>query len=1207
MADVQELDLLGTALDGSNLIEASAGTGKTYAITGLFLRLVLELNLPVHEILVVTFTEAATSELKDRIRNRIREALDVFSGRETEDAFLRGLCERCPETDLARRKLSCALVDFDQAAIFTIHGFCLRTLQEHAFASGILFDAELVTDQERLVREAVQDFWREQFYEATPLFTHYARSSGFSLEGLRSLVGKNLFSPRLEVIPDPAPDTGDQVEHEDRFLSLFGEVSSAWPREREAVETLLLESPALKKNMYSAGGVRKWVEEMDRILGGECVSCRLGVPLEKLARSGIEQALKKGHAPPAHPFFDLCQDLLEAALRLQDAYSRRILGLRVAFVDHLRRHLERRKLARSVLFFDDLLVKLEEALSGPGGETLAAALRERYGAALIDEFQDTDSIQYSIFRRIFGGHGAPLFLIGDPKQAIYGFRGADIFSYMEAARETPRRWTLAENWRSEPGLISAVNAIFARADNPFIFEEISFHPARPAQAKRHERLQVDGHGPPSLQLWFLRAADGAGGKLVSREKARPRILHAVAAEISKLLDLGRQGRATIGDRPLREGDMAVLVRENREAREVQKALSALSVHAVLYSTESLFDTREAAEVQRLLSAVARPASERLIRSALATDLLGMSGEEMARLMEDEAGWEGWLLDFSAYHEAWSKFGFLRMFRQLLSGKEVLPRLMTLDDGERRCTNVLHLAEALHRAAAEQGLCMSALAKWLASRRDERAERADEHQLRLESDENAVKIVTIHKSKGLEYPIVFCPFPWRDSHPEKDLALFHDESRGLRLTLDLGSPQLEAHRTVAGREQLAENLRLLYVAVTRARNRCVLLWGPFNKAGTAAPAYLLHRGMWEGWDGSLASLDARFKELGEEALWADLEEIQAGSGGTVELLEMPAGEGIPRPAADGAAQDLECRRFTGTIDGTWGISSFSSLILNQPHRAELADHDDSALGAIPEAADSEEPMARERPLDIFSFPRGTASGILLHHIFEELDFTSADDRLTREVVLKAFGAQGMDPVWADAVCEMIRNVLGTSLPSTFGAFTLSQAPMARRLTELEFYLPLRRLGGAQLTELFTHQLGGNGAGGAGSSHGRFRLESVEGFLKGFIDLVLEINGRFYIVDWKSNFLGPTLEHYGQESLGKAIRDSLYDLQYTLYCVALHRYLGARMAGYRYDEHFGEVFYLFLRGMDRRRGPEYGVFRDRPSRESIEALAEGLTGR
>lgn len=1205
---MEELDLLGVALRGVNLIEASAGTGKTYAITGLVLRLLLETDVLIQHILVVTFTEAATSELKDRIRTRIREAAEGFSGGAITDPFLKGLLERHREPasrESALRKLQCALSDFDQAAIFTIHGFCFRTLQDHAFASGMLFDAELVTEQDRLVREVVQDFWRRHFYAASPLFYGRARAKGLSPDDLHKLVGRNLFNPHLKVIPEQP--LRDCRELEERFLELFEKVGRSWVSNRDAVQAVLLESPALNRQRYRLAAVPGWIREMDLLFQGECLSCSLCKNFEKFTRSHLEGALKKNQAAPAHPFFEDAEALWRAAVELEQAFDTRILGLKAAFVQELRTELERRKAGRNVLFFDDLLVRLERALSEAGGEDLAEAVRGRFKAALIDEFQDTDSIQYAIFRMIFAEGGVPLFLIGDPKQAIYGFRGADIFSYMEASRSTSRRFTLSENWRSEPRLIAGVNAVFQRDEPPpFVYETIGFKPARPAESKNHERFRVDGVETAPLRIRCLDASRLSDGKPIPKGKARPLIVRAVAAEIADLVARGREGKALVGDRPVREGDIAVLVRSNAEAREVWRALSAFSVHGVLYSTANLFDTHEAMEMERVLAAVANPGRDPFIRAALATDLLGWSGEELARLLEDEEGWEDRLLVFANYNEIGSKYGFLRMFRRLLAENEVLSRLMTLPDGERRCTNLLHLSEVLHRTATENGFNLSALHKWLASQRDERAPRLDEHQLRLESDENAVRIVTIHRSKGLEYPIVFCPFVWQPSMTGKVPVLFHDPGDGMRLTLDLGSPQAEENKGLASRELLAENLRLFYVALTRARSLCTFFWGLFNEAGTSAPAYLLHPLVAGGWDGSVRSLEERYRQLDAAAVRTDLEALRDKAPGSIELHEPREGASGVQPPAAAQAVELHSRAFTAALDGVWAVSSFSSLVFNQPHRAELADRDETAVeGALMEAEGGER-TGSEQPLDMFSFPRGTASGILLHKVFEEVDFGADDPRALRDTVVENLGEHGFDPVWTDVVCRMVRNVLDIELPSQFGAFRLREVPGSRRLAELQFMFPLRRWGGQELTELFVRHLEAPGGAGELSNRERFRFEAVEGFMKGFIDLVFEVGGRYYIVDWKSNFLGTRKEDYGRDALRKAVRESLYDLQYMLYTVALHRFLESRLPGYRYDLHFGEVFYLFLRGIDPACGPDYGVYRARPSGESIRTLSEALAG-
>ena len=1204
MPPILDFDLLNSPLKGANLIEASAGTGKTYTITGLFLRLVLEMDIPLSEILVVTYTEAATSELKERIRKSLREAIDVFSGRETGDPFLLRLFDKHKESPNTLRKLEFAINDFDRASIFTIHGFCLRALLDHAFASGIQFDAEPVTDEQLYRTEIIHDFWRRYFYTETQIFYEYA-CRRLNIESLHELAKKNAGNPRIKVVPRQT--INDCREDEANYLGLFEKVRDEWERSRGSVEALITSNPKLDGRKYVKRYVPGWLKCMDEFLAGECLSCNHFKQFDKFCSSGLKGAVKGGQEPPRHEFFALCEQLKEARDLLIAVYDRKILGLKAEFIRYLQQEMEARKLRKNVLFFDDLLTKLDAALQGPNGENLSEILKGKFKAALIDEFQDTDAVQYSIFNQVFGAPPSILFLIGDPKQAIYGFRGADIFTYIEASSNASSRFTLSENWRSEPGLISAINALFKNSEKPFVFDEIAFLPAKPALAKNHERLSVEGD-PGPLQIWYMNSSELSGKDPISKKKARKLIAGAVASEISRLIAAAR-----IGDRPVSKGDIAVLVRKNEEGQLVQEALSRLGIHSVLFNVGNLFDSREAKEVQAILSAIANPSEEGLIRAALATDIMGVGGEEMDRLRSDDEGWDEQIVKFGKYHDIWGKHGFFRMFRLLLSREKVLPRLMPLLDGERRCTNILHLSEVLHKVGIEGNISPFGMVKWLSIQRDSGTPRQEEHQLRLESDENAVKIVTIHKSKGLEYPIVFCPFAWGESTlretGEQQPFTFHDPASADReLTLDLGSPDLEIHKGWAEREQLAENLRLLYVALTRARHRCYLVWGRINEAATSAPAYLLHHRTVTGFGNNIDPLKTLFEQKDDASLWSDLEALRAGSD-AIGVHDMPTGGATVELPAEPEGPELSECKFSGKIDGGWRTSSFSALTAGKPHhKAELPDRDEAITSDIAGEQGHEELPGGDRTPDMAAFPKGAASGILLHEIFQLLDFSSTDEAGIRRLVSTRLAEHGFDQLWEGPVREMVRGVLASRLDSAYGSFTLAEVSAGKRLNELEFYFPLRRTEGSKFREVLTRWVRGKMNGmDVPVDPGRIWFETIEGFMRGFIDLVFEVNNRYYILDWKSGFLGPTVEHYNREALETAIRENLYHLQYYLYTVALHQYLKVRIPRYSYETHFGEVYYMFLRGIDPSAGPQFGIYRDRPSWSSIEALLLSLIPR
>ncbi len=1221
----ETFDLTETPLEGINLIEASAGTGKTYAISGLFLRLLLEKNLTIDQILVVTFTEAATEELKDRIRNKLRETVAAFSGGRTEEKFIQSLIrkykrEKPPEHLIT--SLQNAIRDFDEAAIFTIHSFCKRMLHEHAFESGTLFDTELVGDQERLKREIVEDFWRTHFYDESRIFVNYLLDRKISPESLLFFLRHKLSQPDMHIVPRPVfhqgEETSDASYQEREYRVSFDAAKTCWLSEKDVVEHILMTDEGLNRNQYRRTSIPAWVREMDDYLhSGED---RLPIPdkrrrgqvfekFEKFTRTGLRDGVKKKFAPPAHRFFDRCEDLKEKKERLTVRFDKRLLDLKIELFRYVKAELQKRKETQNILSFDDLLLNLQVALRKEG-ESLAEKIRTRFRAALIDEFQDTDPVQYDIFKRIFGSrlltpdsdppNEAPiLFLIGDPKQAIYGFRGADIFAYMDAAEHSESRYTLGENWRSEPSLIQGVNTIFENAPLAFLYEEIPFFPVRPAKDKKHiAYLKINRKSDPPLQFWFLKDKEG-GKKTMGKEQARKLIYQAVAGEISRLLD--KRNKVSLGGNPLKPGDIAVLVRQKRDAAPVQKRLSELGIPAVLHTEANLFDSHEAVEMERVLSAILHSGNERLLMAALATDMMGVSGERLNALAEDEREWEEWLVKFRNYHHIWHSSGFIQMFRQLASQEKILPRLMAFPNGERRNTNLLHLSEILHQVSLERKGGMAWLVKWLSDQRDQTAERLKEYQLRLESDENAVKLVTIHKSKGLEYPVVFCPFMFGDSKiRDKDETgfLFHDEENDRRLTLDIGSEDMEKHQKCSEQELLAENLRLLYVALTRAENRCYLVWGRIKDAGTSALAYLLHHPGGSGAD-VLSTTEMTFEALSDAEVRRDVKAIEEKSLGAIRVSDMPAdARQLLLPLSEDA-EKLDNRKFSGKIGHHFRVASFSSLTSGRAHGSELADHDAQTGPEIHE--EPEEWGADEDPLNIFSFPKGARAGTFLHEVFEHFDFTEEAPSVLEGLVSEKLREYDFDPVWENTICDTVRKTLSVPLEQERADFTLSKIRNEDRLNELAFYFPLNRISPQILRHIFETYAGDALPQDFPEYIERLEFSPVRGVMKGFVDMVFQFQEQFYLVDWKSNFLGSRVEDYHQYQLIESMKENYYILQYHIYALALHRYLFVRKPGYTYEKDFGGVYYIFLRGVDPEKGPDFGIYRDRPSRALMEALS------
>ncbi|MFO8164761.1 MAG: exodeoxyribonuclease V subunit beta [Desulfatiglandales bacterium] len=1219
-------NLISSPLKGTNLIEASAGTGKTYAIAGLFLRLMLEKKLSINEILVVTFTVPATEELKNRIRLKLLEAMEAFKGKKVEDSFLIDLVKTYTDHGDALWILDEALRSFDQASIFTIHGFCRRILHENAFESGNLFDTELVTDQEHLKMEIIDDFWRIHFYNASSLFVNYAISNKVNVKTLLSLLGSRHTQPYLKIIPPvEKPDT---VFYEKEFQEIFHKTCTAWKSARGEVEAILMNDKTLNRSKYSKAKIPVWIHGMDAFMSTGGNNSLLFENFRKFTSSEINGAIKKDHIPPAHSFFELCEKLKKTQEELERIFDQHLIWLKIELFHYVHDELIKRKKEKNIQFFDDLLLKVYQSLHEADGEVFSGAIGKKYKAALIDEFQDTDPIQYAIFKRIFGTTACTLFLIGDPKQAIYSFRGADIFAYMDAAKNVESRFTLGENWRSEPDLVAAINTIFSKVDYPFLYQEIPFQPVTPAAKKSPESLIIDNKKKSPIQLWFLDAGKVTkSDKAVTKTQARKMISKSVAAEISRLINLGTSNRASIGKRSLREGDIAVLVRTHSEARTMKNALAAFDIPSVLYTTENLFDSHEALEMQRLLGGINEPNNDGLLKAALTTDMMGVKGEELNYLIQDENGLEEWLVTFQEYHELWDKRGFIQMFRHLLVQEKILTRLMPLPDGERRNTNVLHLSEVLHQVSIEQKLCMAGLLKWLSEQRDPNTPRLDEHQLRLESDEDAVKLVTIHKSKGLEYPVVFCPFVWSGSKIKKNNYpfTFHDN---MRLTLDLGSTAMDKNRVLAKTEELAENLRIFYVALTRARNRCYVIWGRFTDAETSAPAYLFHhQELWKE-ENIVNSTEKRFKHLRDNDVLAELKLLVDKSAGTIRLSEMPVEEGKKYSSLLHGNWELQSRKFSGTIDRQWHISSFSSLISGQQHDTERADYDEIKHPTSPvreqwqashhtvhnskevsspytySQKDFEDSRIDEKPLDIFSFPRGTKAGTCLHDIFEHLDFRQKDKAIIKKLIANKLNEYGFEPIWQETLCDMIHKVLSVPLEPERNDFTLSQIPNHDRLNELGFYYPLKSISMKRLHAIFAKHPDPELSEAFPEHIERLNVTPVRGFMRGFIDMVFQFQGQFYLVDWKSNFLGRGIDHYKQKGLAKSMKEEFYSIQCHLYIAALNQYLHLRMPDYTYERHFGGAYYIFLRGVDPSKGTTFGIYKKRPSGSFINRLCANL---
>ena len=1159
-----------------------------------------------------------------------------------------------------QRQLDAALQGFDEAAIFTIHGFCQRALADTPFAAQMPMQQTLLRDDRELLQQAVNDVWRQRVAaaDADPWLTAFLLAQRDSPERWAKLLKRHLARPlALQRWPSDIDQPSDGSAQAAALAASFDQARALWAAQGEAALAELYKGlKRLNANSYNADSVQTatagW-QQLVTLAQPPAPGDTLPDKLALLGTALLQKRAKKDQAPPAHACFDAIQGWLDALEQSGRALRLARLRLLRSLLDDGARALRQNKRAQRVVAFDDMLFNLYERLHGDAAPGLAAALLARFPAALIDEFQDTDPLQLAVFQAIYraavptaGETAPPLFLVGDPKQAIYSFRHADLHTYLQAKSQADHCHTLLANQRATGALIEAQNRLFGRQPQAFIQPGLAYHSVA-LGAKPRPLLQDNSAPRAALQVWTL-PADPHSGLAPLKPQAKLLAAEVCAGEIARLLQAAADGLVKLDQRPLRAGDIAVLVRSHQQGSVMRQALAALGVASVELSLASVFHSPDAEELERVLAAMLEPSREGLLKAALATRLLGGDAASIAALADDEAALAEQMQRLGSAHQTWRQRGVGFMLRQWLHGEQVPARLLAQADGARRLTNLLHLAECLHQAEREHA-APEALLRWLQAQRDDPS--GDEStQLRLESDRNLVQIVTIHKSKGLEYPLVFCPFLWDgrlgagddgldgiSRHDEQGRAVL-DFRAGLDADFDEAAARDEARMAAA-----AEFMRLVYVALTRAVHRCTLVAGAYlNKSGKGISSKESGRALlnWlvagEGLSPadwlSLRRTPADPAQL--DAAWAALADGTAANSLAVSVL--PAAHRQVLSPASGDPARLQALPPPAQRGEAWWIASYSSLIQGvaegarpadaEPAQAIAADHDLRAelSGADTSPAEAEPgaglllvapstPAAAAGPPraadDFLDFPRGAAAGECVHAVFEWADFSdpaswapAIDRALRRHPPAATDASTSQTQRWAAMLGRLLAEVLDQPLAlGTAQPLRLSQLGLQRRLVELEFHLPATRLDARRLKRCLT-ALGYDAPG--------LVFATLQGYLKGFIDLVFEHQGRYFIADWKSNHLGEAAADYGPTGLAAAMRAHHYPLQYLIYSVALHRWLARRLPDYHYAQHFGGAVYLFVRGVrpDWRLadGQPCGVVFDRPPQAAIEQLSALLAG-
>lgn len=1187
---LQQDPYLHLPLDGLRLIEASAGTGKTFTLATLFTRLVVEQGLRMGQILAVTFTEAATQELRKRIRERLELAARVVDSTPDDNDS--------PETTLTRailqrhlqqgsesavqlgRRLRIAAEETDLASIFTIHGFCTRVLGEYALESGHTFAApELLANTRELHAELAADLWRLHAGQGEHLEALLGlwKSPDALARDLPALAAELPLYPQppQTLIEDSRPfrDGAAQrlaagiTEHGDTYLQQL----------RGAVE-----GGILNKSSYKSDWIEPLFQQLLRWSRHPDPTAELDERLERLTLDVLTAKTNKAKAgsTPQSPLQPLIADYLQALAQVTQWQRQQSIVLLHQLRNEVRQRLAQLKQLRRQQTYDDLIDNVANALHGPHGAHLAERLRAQYRFALVDEFQDTDPRQWDIFRRVFAADDgdAALFLIGDPKQAIYGFRGGDVHTYLQAKALAEAAPALDRNFRSRPGVLRAIQALYDNAGpEAFLDERIRFEPVLPGSKRSDADYLFEGKPAPALTLQLI--AGDADGKPLKADASRDAATAACVADIHKVLSAAREDRALVDGKPVQPGDIAVLVRSHKEASRVQQALAALGIPAVAAGKQSLFASAEAHELRLLLLALLQPADEGRLRAALATVLLGESATAIAAMEHEGEQQRLHQERLLQWRERWQRGGVLALLSDLCA--EQAERLLLLIDGERRLTNYLQLAEALQEAS-NRSIGLHGLLDWLQTQ-IAHADEGDEAQLlRLESDARRVQIITLHKSKGLEYPLVYLPFVGiaTNAPDSSNHRTVHDgEQRVLHWKIDKEDPAWKAVGQQVNADEEAETARLLYVGLTRAEHALWISGGALTGLATSR-------------------LGPMLQGLPEHA---DIQVVEDDSG--------PAPTRLPPEREQALPPVREVRR---SVPHDWWVYSFTQLAhADGGHDTAAAATEDSG-GAADEPAQVDvdaEPAseaATTQP-EVFD-PRfaGSRFGNVLHAALENVDFGiwcdwqpgQAAPEGQAEIIAKAMRADGyIDEEIDDGVAlltELIGQTLTVTLPEGGALHSLDEG---ERRAEIEFHFAMQPTTvPALLRVLHAHGVvrGRNGFG---------LRRQLEGLMTGKIDLTYVRDGRWYVLDYKSN----RLPDYSVAQLDAAMRHSEYDLQALIYTVALHRWLRFRIgAGYDYARDFGGIRYLFCRGLDATRPQPPGLYAHNFAPELVHAVDELFAG-
>ncbi len=1126
MTTPENFDVTKVPLEGKNLIEASAGTGKTYSVAVMVLRLILEKEIRINQILMVTFTKAAVAELEERIRRFVRFAQRYADGEDIADASIKNIVDSAAREKgmgYVQEKLKSAVINLDETAVLTIHSFCQQTLTEFAFETNQLFNAEMLSDLNPVLEEATQRFWREKITGMDKNLLSRMLNHGLSIASIMDVV-KNHLDGKLFHSYDK--DTVYNLDSEKQLALL------------KAIEACSAEGNLHREKL--TGEIRNRKEELREKAGSNSYARKSFLPYVDHPEAFLDVLISKKDVGYVGKLYADFLDSVEIIVSSEEAAAEQCK----ACLNHIYNfalqeiipEVDRKKTQFNQMTFDDVITKLYFALHRENAglakrklqQDLISQLQWKYKAVFIDEFQDTDALQYAIFQKAFEKHTI-LFFIGDPKQSIYAWRKADIETYFEARRNVDRQYSMQTNYRSSKNLVAALNHFFLPEQG---FD--TFYYKSDSENGKESAIE---YIPVTTPDGSKKGEMAKGGETVVpvsvyRDNNKSNIRDQVVKQISELLN---NPEFTIKDRRIKPSDIGILARSNAEARDIKAALSRVNIPAVTVTDSKVLQSMEAQEMVFVLDAILHHSRTKVNR-VLTTSFINWTPDEILRLDEDII-----IERFRNYLLKWQQSGIYAALTDFIHGFNIQQYMLAAhtENGERIITNLYHLMEVLYRTENRQHFGPAELLDWLKINRNKPESSDDEMIQRVESDEEAVRIVTIHRSKGLEYNIVIAPsldFTIRTKAQDKDKII------GIR-NADGKYVSLKRSEANDGMEQLyvlqseQENRRLLYVALTRAVYKCFVYRNEYHKS---------------------SSLKTFLDAINFEETRALIEEIAP-------LETQPLAY---RPKKESGQLILQAQNFQ-LAHKNWTRTSYSGLaaeteyIVRENYILKADEYDDFVFREL---------------------TKGAKTGNFIHHIFENIDF--ADSERWEFAIERAIGRFVPDKkeAYPQKIEAFLKQVLQTNIPAGEDKFQLSEVPHNQLLHEMEFDFPMELFSVKTLETLMDE--------GITIKNPEDFPQQIEGIMTGFVDLFFMHNGKYYVLDWKTNYLGPKLEDYSPQAVAQAMTDNNYHLQYLIYSYAVKLYLEHRLGkSFDYERDFGGAIYVFVRGM--RQESDTGIFFSKPT--------------